>query len=325
MNALEHSHTTGKIPLKRRGGKYRGTVCGTDRSLEYRKITADKPLSRLRWSHLASPLGFTTILSFPTSRISLTAEFAGGSPPPCPETCRANPTTSTLAPSCVSRGSIMSMDDPGWGEEIPDEPSPSTSAKKSTKSSGGGLTQPSRNQLIAGGAVVIVIIVVFALLVTGGKKPKNDVTTTTANHSARTTTPTTSASAAITAAGKSYLGLENPAYDSLTAFGSVVSGWTTNAPTADSAQAAANPTITAFKTFSNGLQSTTWPALVQPEVNTLSSQVEVVANDLGGLGLAIASGTNQQWATTFESDSNTLVTDVNAVRAKLNLPALATS
>jgi hypothetical protein len=215
----------------------------------------------------------------------------------------------------------MSMDDPGWGEEVPEEPSVGATEKKTAKNRKGGLSQPSRPQLIGGAAVVVVIIVVFAVLVTGGKKSNNTTTTTT---SQRVTT-TTAAGESIAAAGKQYISLETPAYNSLTAFGSVVSGWTANPPTSSAAQNAANPTILEFKDFSSKLLADTWPTTVQSQVNTLSSQVEVVANDLGDLGLAFADSTNAQWATTFENDANTLVTDANAVRAKLKLPALATS
>jgi hypothetical protein len=216
----------------------------------------------------------------------------------------------------------MSMDDPGWGEEVPDEPSAKSAAKSGTKNRVGGLSQPSRWQLIGGGAVVVIIIVVFAVLVTGGKKHNdNSTTTTTTSH----VTTTTAAGESIAAAGKAYIALETPAYNSLTAFGSIVSGWTTNPPTSSAAQNAANPTILEFKDFSSKLLAATWPDSVQSQINTLSSQVEVVANDLGDLGLAFADNTNAQWATTFENDANTLVTDANAVRSKLKLPALATS
>jgi hypothetical protein len=146
------------------------------------------------------------------------------------------------------------------------------------------------------------------------------VTSTT--HAATTTT---AAGESIAQAGTAYLALETPAYNSLTAFGSTVSGWDANPPTASAAQAAANPTIVEFKNFSTKLLSGTWPAAVQPQINTLASQVEVVANDLGGLDLAFSNGNQSSWATTFENDANTLVTDVNAVRSTLQLPALATS
>jgi hypothetical protein len=221
----------------------------------------------------------------------------------------------------------MSMDDPGWGEAVPDEPSAGAGGgTKTPKSSGGGLFQPTRIQLIAGAAVVIVIIVVVALLVSGGKKPTSSTTgttTTSAKHSATTTTA--AAGGSIASAGAAYLALETPAYDSLTSFGSIVSGWVNNPPTPSAAQTAANPTIIAFKTLSNKLLARAWPSAVQPQINTLSSQVEVVANDLGGLSLAYADNTRSAWATTFETDANTLVTDANAVRSTLNLPALATS
>jgi hypothetical protein len=215
----------------------------------------------------------------------------------------------------------MSMDDPGWGEEVPDEPSASAVGTKEPKNRTSGLSQPSRNQLIGGVVVVVVIIVVIALLVSGHSK-KTPSTTPTTNHPA---TSTTVAGPSIADAGRNYVALETPAYNSLTAFGSVVSTWGTTAPTQATAQNAANPAILAFKTFSDKLLQGSWPASVQPQINALSSQVEVVANDLGDVSLAIANGTNAQWASMFGTDANQLITDVNAVRAKLNLPALSTS
>jgi hypothetical protein len=67
----------------------------------------------------------------------------------------------------------------------------------------------------------------------------------------------------------------------------------------------------------------TWPTVVQPQINTMASQVEVVANDLGGLQLAFSNNTEKAWATQFETDANQLVTDANAVRSTLGLPALS--
>jgi hypothetical protein len=222
----------------------------------------------------------------------------------------------------------MSMDDPGWGEEIPEDPSSAASGtQKPAKSGQSSIFQPTRIQLIGGGAVVVVIIVVIAVLLAGGKKPSASTTATT--HAVTTTTraatTTTAAGESIAKAGTAYLALETPAYDSLTSFGSVVSGWDANPPTAAAAQTAANPTIVDFKSFSTKLLAGPWPAAVQPQINTLASQVEVVANDLGGLGLAFSNNTQSAWANQFETDANTLVTDANAVRATLNLPALSTS
>jgi hypothetical protein len=213
----------------------------------------------------------------------------------------------------------MSMDDPGWGEEIPDEPPAAAGGAKEAKSQTSGLSQPSRNQLIGGVAVVVVVIVVVALLVSGHSK-KTPSTTPTTNHQVTTTT---AAGPSVAEAGKTYIALETPAYNSLTAFGSVVSTWGTTAPTQASAQNAANPAVLAFKTLSAKLLQGSWPASVQPEINTLSSQAEVVANDLGDVSLAIANGTNGQWATGFGTDGDQLVTDANAVRAKLKLPPLS--
>jgi hypothetical protein len=213
----------------------------------------------------------------------------------------------------------MSMDDPGWGEEIPDEPSAAAGGPKEAKSRTSGLSQPSRNQLIGGVAAVVVVIVVIALVVSGHSK-KTPSTTTTTHHTA---TSTTEAGPSVAEAGRNYVALETPAYNSLTAFGSVVSTWGTTAPTQATAQNAANPAILAFKTFSDKLLQGSWPASVQPEINTLSSQVEVVANDLGDVSLAIANGTNGQWAQGFGTDADQLITDVNAVRSKLKLPALS--
>jgi hypothetical protein len=211
------------------------------------------------------------------------------------------------------------MDDPGWGEEIPDEPSAPAGGAKEGKSRTSGLSQPSRNQLIVGVAVVVVVIVVVAVLVSGHSK-KTPSTTPTTNHPATTTTE---AGPSVAEAGKTYIALETPAYNSLTAFGSVVSTWGTTAPTQASAQNAANPAVLAFKTFSAKLLQGSWPASVQPEINTLSSQAEVVANDLGDVSLAIANGTNGQWATGFGADGDQLVTDANAVRSKLKLPPIS--
>jgi hypothetical protein len=215
----------------------------------------------------------------------------------------------------------MSMDDPGWGEEVPDEPSAVAGGTKVAKSRTSGLSQPSRNQLIGGVAVVVVIIVVIALLVSGHSKKTPSTTATTVHQ----VTTTTEAGPSITDAAKTYVALETPAYNSLTAFGSVVSTWGTTAPTQATAQNAANPAILAFKTFGDKLLQGSWPVSVQPEINTLASQVEVVANDLGDVSLAIANGTNAQWATGFGTDANQLITDVNAVRSKLKLPALSTN
>jgi hypothetical protein len=222
----------------------------------------------------------------------------------------------------------MSMDDPGWGEEIPEDQSPAASGtKKPAKSGQSGIFQPTRIQLIVGGAVVVVIIVVVAVLLTGSKKPSVNSTLTT-----HAVTPTTQAATTTTAAGESiakagtaYLALETPAYNSLTAFGSAISGWDANPPTPTVAQTTANPAIVQFKNFSTKLLADTWPAVVQPKINTLASQVEVVANDLGGLQLAFSNNTESAWATQFETDANQLVTDVNAVRTMLGLPDLSTS
>lgn len=222
----------------------------------------------------------------------------------------------------------MSMDDPGWGEEIPEEPSPAAGAtKKPAKSGQSGIFQPTRIQLIVGVAVVVVIIVVVAVVLTGSKTP-NASTTATTNARTPTTkiaTTTTAAGQSIAQAGTAYLALETPAYNSLTAFGSSISGWDANPPTPAAAQAAANPTIVEFKSFNAKLLARTWPAAVQQQINTLASQVEVVANDLGGLDLAFSNNTQSAWASQWETDANTLVTDVNAVRTTLNLPALSTS
>jgi hypothetical protein len=223
----------------------------------------------------------------------------------------------------------MSMDDPGWGEEVPEDSSPAAvRAPKAPKATQSGIFQPTRTQLIIGGVIVLVVIVVVAILLSSGaKKPTSSTTTTT--HAVTSTThaatTTTAAGESIAQAGTAYLALETPAYNSLTAFSSTVSGWDSNPPTASAAQAAANPTITEFKNFSTKLLAGTWPSAVQSQINTLASQVEVVANDLGGLDLAFSQGNQSAWASQFETDANTLVTDVNAVRATLNLPALATS
>jgi hypothetical protein len=221
----------------------------------------------------------------------------------------------------------MSMDDPGWGEEIPeDQSSAASGTKKPAKSGHSGIFQPTRIQLIVGAAVVVVIIVVVAVLLTQSKKP-NAVNATLTTHAV---TPTTQAATTTTAAGESiaqagtaYLALETPAYNSLTAFGSAISGWDANPPTAAVAQTTANPTIVQFKSFSTKLLAGTWPTVVQPQINTMASQVEVVANDLGGLQLAFSNNTEKAWATQFETDANQLVTDANAVRSTLGLPALS--
>jgi hypothetical protein len=221
----------------------------------------------------------------------------------------------------------MSMDDPGWGEEIPEDPSPTTSGtEKPAKSSQSSIFQPTRTQLIAGGAVVVVVIVVIAVLLSGSKNPNNTKTPTThaLTPTSQAATTTTAAGESIAKAGTAYLALETPAYNSLTAFGSAISGWDANPPTPAVAQTTANPTIVQFKNFSTKLLADTWPTAVQPKINTLASQVEVVANDLGGLQLAFSNNTETAWASQWETDANQLVTDVNAVRSALGLPDLST-
>jgi hypothetical protein len=82
----------------------------------------------------------------------------------------------------------MSMDDPGWGEEVPSEP-PAEPGSSAVAKGQGRIFQPSRLMIIVGSAVVVVAIVAVALLVSGSKKPSgNPVPTTTVSHSHHTVT-----------------------------------------------------------------------------------------------------------------------------------------
>jgi hypothetical protein len=219
----------------------------------------------------------------------------------------------------------MSMDDPGWGEAVPDVPA-TPSAPRSSGGPGGGSPLQNRNVLIGVGAVVVIaIVVVVAVLASGGHHNKSATTTTVAPTTSRpsaATTTTTGASAALAKAGATYLSYETPAYNSLTAFGSAISDWDKHAPTAAVAQQTANPAVLAFKKLNQQLLSHTWPASVQAKMDTLASQAEVVSNDLGGLQLAFTQGTESQWGAQFTTDGNTLVTDADAVRTALGLPQL---
>jgi hypothetical protein len=236
------------------------------------------------------------------------------------------------------------MDDPGWGGFTPlppDGAGPDTvGAHQPAPPSGprGGAPRP-RKPLIIGSvavAVVAVIAVVVALVAGGGgggskaavatspatvatTSPTTVAPTTTTTIPATTTTPP---GGSLTSAASAYLALEAPAYNSLTAFGQAVAGWKASVPSAAQAQNEANPTVAAFNRLDSELLARTWPTVVQSKIDTLASQVEVVANELGGIRLAFTTGTLSAWATQFTNDGNTLGNDVNAVRAALNLPPI---
>jgi hypothetical protein len=239
------------------------------------------------------------------------------------------------------------MDDPGWGGFTPlpsdGTPPPPDAAGASQpappRGPGGGARRPSQPLLIGSVAVAVVVVVAIVLALSlggGGGKSKAAVATTTAPTLA-TTSPTTAAPTPTTipapttlpgeslaSAASTYLTLEGPAYSSLTAFGSDVAGWKTVRPSAAEAQNEANPTVAAFNHFTSQLLARTWPSAIQPKINNLASQVEIVANDLADIRLAFANGTLSAWATQFDNDGDALGTDVNAVRAALNLPPIPT-
>jgi hypothetical protein len=189
-------------------------------------------------------------------------------------------------------------------------------------------------------AVVAVIAVVLALALNGGggkgskaavatTSPATRTTATSPTAAALTTTttipaPTTLAGGSLLSAASAYLQLEGPAYSSLTAFGSVVAGWKTAHPSAAEAQTQANPTVAAFNHFSSQLLAKTWPTVIQSKIDNLASESEVVANDIADIRLAFTDGTLSAWGTQFTKDGDALATDVNTVRAALNLPALPT-
>lgn len=223
----------------------------------------------------------------------------------------------------------MSMDDPGWGGFTPLPPDGTT-----PPAGPGGGAPRARQPLLIGSvavAVVALIAVAVALALQGGGGGGSKVAVATTSPTTLTTTIPTTVAPTTTLTGGSlpdaasaYLALESPAYNSLTAFGAVVSGWRSSPPSAAQAQTAANPAAHAFQTFNAQLLARAWPVVVQSKVDTLASQVEVVANDLGGIGLAFTTGTRPAWATQFTTDGDALITDADAVRATLNLPALAT-
>ena len=214
----------------------------------------------------------------------------------------------------------MSMDDPGWGEEVP---AGSVGGHGSGPSLGQGRSAGpsglSRNLLIGGGAVLVVIVAVVIVLVASASSNKSATTTTTTVPKAVTTT-----TIGVAKYGQVYLAMESPAYSALNDFGTVVSGWQANPPTPVSAQQAADPVVNQFKLFQGKLLATTWPASVQPNINTLASQVGVVSGDLEGLSLAFQQNGQAAWGTQFTTDGNALVSDVNTVRGQLSLPLLPT-
>jgi len=188
-------------------------------------------------------------------------------------------------------------------------------------------------------AVVALIAVVVALAAGGGGGGSKGAVATTSPATRTTTSPPTDAPTTSTTipapttlpgeslarAASAYLVLEGPAYSSLTAFGNVVAGWKAVRPTAAEAQNEANPTVVAFNRFSSQLLAGTWPSAIQSKIDNLASQVEIVANDIADLRLAFTNGTTAAWANQFDNDGNALGTDINAVRAALNLPPIPTS
>ncbi len=217
----------------------------------------------------------------------------------------------------------MSMDDPGWGEEVPaDSASGRGSGSPLGKGGPSGPSGISRNVLIGGGAVVVVIIIVVIVLVASGSSKKTATSTTTTTTAPKAVTTTT---VGLAKYGTAYLAMESPAYSALSAFGTTVSGWDANPPTAIAAQQAADPVVNQFKLFQGKLLATTWPTAVQPNANALASQVGVVSNDLEGLSLAFQQNGQAAWGTQFTTDANALVADVNTVRGQLGLPKLPTS
>jgi len=217
----------------------------------------------------------------------------------------------------------MSMDDPGWGEEVPADSAGGGGAGPSSGQRGSsGPSGINRNVLIGGGVVVAVILVVVIILVASGSSNKKAAVSTTPTSAAKSVTTTT---VGLAKYGQVYLAMESPAYSALSDFGTTVSGWQANPPTAVAAQQAADPVVNQFKLFQGKLLATTWPAAVQPNINTLASQVGVVASDLEGLSLAFEQNGQAAWGTQFTTDGNALVADVNTVRGQLGLPLLPTN
>lgn len=220
----------------------------------------------------------------------------------------------------------MSMDDPGWGEAVPEGAAPAPTAP--VRPTGNQLTefaQSNRYLLIGVGVGIVLIIVVIAVVVTsGGNKSSTSTLTPATTATTLPPTTTTAVGGSLSDAAGAYLAMETPAYNSLTALGSVVSGWSTTAPSPAEAQQAANPTVDAFRVFGTALLARTWPPAVKPQINALASQVEIVANDLGNLELTFSQGTQSAWGTQFTADATALVNDANAARSTLGLPALPT-
>ena len=220
----------------------------------------------------------------------------------------------------------MSMDDPGWGEAVPEGAAPAPAAPE--RPAGNQLNdfaKSNRNLLIGVGLGVVVIIIVIAVVVSsGGKKSSTSKVTPATSPTTLPPTTTTAAGGSLADAAGVYLAMETPASNSLTSFGSAISGWSTTLPTPVEAQQAANPTVDAFRTFGTALLAKSWPPAVKPQINALASQVEIVANDLGNLQLTFSQGTQSAWATQFNADATALVNNANAARSSLGLPALPT-
>ena len=218
----------------------------------------------------------------------------------------------------------MSMDDPGWGEAVPEGAASAPAAPTLPAASPlKDFAQSNRNLLIGVGVGIVLIIIVIALVVSsGGNKSSTAKVTPPTSTTTLPPTTTTAVGGSLADAAGAYLAMETPAYNSLTSFGSAISGWSTTAPTPVEAQQAANPTVDAFRAFGAALLARTWPPAVKPQINALASQVEIVANDLGNLQLAFSQGTQSAWATSFNADATALVNNANAVRSSLGLPAL---
>ena len=221
----------------------------------------------------------------------------------------------------------MSMDDPGWGEAVPDGAAPAPAAPAPpTGNQLKNFAQANRNVLIGVGAALVIVVIVIAVLASSGGNKASTTTSVTPATAATTLPPTTTTAVggSLSDAAGAYLAMETPAYNSLTSFGSVVSGWSTTAPTPAEAQQAANPSVDAFRAFGTALLGRTWPPAVKPQINALASQVEIVANDLGNLQLTFSQGTQAAWGTSFNADATALVNNANAARSTLGLPALPT-
>jgi hypothetical protein len=129
---------------------------------------------------------------------------------------------------------------------------------------------------------------------------------------------TAGASISTKAAGNQYLKDVAPTNLALGKFFAEASKWT-NSTTDAQAEKDATPAVAALHKLQNTLLTQSWPKKAKSDVRTLYSAISPLEADLLTLG-GISMNSVESWESKFNPDVTTMTSDVNFVRHDLGLP-----